>query len=86
VKESDRSDTLSEEDVDNSELVSCWKKIAKVKSNDRSHESMIHNIYFKKGFCSDGDETNSEPMRVLCDDTLSNDAMKQSKLNRQSAT
>jgi len=39
-----RSDTLSEEVADNSELVSCAKKTAKVKSIDRSHKSMIHDI------------------------------------------
>ena len=33
-----------EEEDDNSELVPCSKKTAKVKSIDRLHESMIHHI------------------------------------------
>ena len=51
VKQHDRSDTLSEEDADNSELVSCPKKTAKAQSIYRSHDP--DPWYVKYGFVSD---------------------------------
>jgi len=84
VKECDRSDTLSEEEDYNSELVFCSKKTNKVKKYRLFTQKYDQN-YLKYGFVSGGDGTNPEPTCRLCaifGDMLSNDEMKPSQLIR----
>ena len=72
MKERDRSYTLSEKEDYNSELVSCSKKIAKVKRYRpfKKYDPQ----YFKYEFISGGGATNPETMCAIYD------AMKWSKL------
>ena len=78
MKERDHSDTLSEED-ENSELVTCSKETDKVKKY-QSFTQKYNPQYLKYWFVSVGDIINPEPMCVICGVTLSNNAMKPSKL------
>lgn len=85
VKEHDRADsvTVSEEygSEDNAELVSRSNKTPNLKKY-RPFKRKYDPEYLKYGFVSGGDETNPEPLCVICGATLSNDAMKPSKLIR----
>ena len=77
-RNSDTDSDSTQENDDNVREGSLLKKAKKHRLFNRKYDQE----YLKYGFVSSGDENSPKPLCVICGVTLSNDAMKPSKLLR----